>query len=830
MRRVPLVFAAVAVAAGIAAGARLGPSGSGPVAACAAVLLLLNLAGLRRDARWSTAALTAVFVLVGALLACVAAYPPPAHDLRTRIGDSPSFVRLRGHVAEEPRFWDERPDADDPAPFRFVLRVTSIHRGREPRRDADTVGYATWAPAVGSVLVDVRPRGGRPTLVPRLYAPVEVAGGIRQPEMGRLPGLRGPRTTLANRGIHYGMKCRGGNDLVALPAARRSALTVLQAARDNLLHRITRGIDGDAEVRGVLAAMLLGYREEIPDTVWDPFSTVGAMHIFAISGLHVGLLAVVLDFAFRLVRVPRVCRPVLVLPLLLVYILMTGARVSAVRAFIMTAAFMVGRSFACPVDLLNILGMAAVALLAWDPTQVFDIGFQLSFGVVASLILVVRPVQRFFVHALEPDPFLPRSLVSRRRRRVLRWAGGPAGVGAASVGAWLGAVPLSAGYFHLLAPVALVGNMIVVPLATVAVALGLMSILAGLVLPWIGVTLNLANGLVVRVMVESVRLLERVPGGHIYIRAFPLWLAFVWYGGLAACFGPAPWRRLARRWAPVPAVVAAAAGLVAYAADQRLEVTFLALDGGECVFVDAPRSDDLLVDTGPDWAADTAVIRYLRGRGVDRLQAGVPTHPDAMHAGGAARVVARVPSRRWFSPRAFQGEWERRGLAPPVRPVRDGQRVLRGNRVGASLAARPREGGRFDEGAGVVAVSAPGAGFLLTSDAPIETVRQALGRLGDRPLVLQLPDHGRWTPGIEDLLVSARPLLCVAVTGAFESESAPDARVLRCLEDLGVPWRATHRDGSIVVRLDGNRLETECWAPDRDDDPPRASRIDLPAP
>src|SRR5437763_1835275 len=113
----------------------------------------------------------------------------------------------------------------------------------------------------------------------------------------------------------------------------------------------------------------------------------GTMHIFAISGLHIALIAAILVGVLRLFMLPRSACALVVLPLIWAYTGITGWQASAIRSTIMTSVVVAGWLIHRPSNLLNSLAGAALIILIWDPQQLFRAGFQLSFLVALSLIV-----------------------------------------------------------------------------------------------------------------------------------------------------------------------------------------------------------------------------------------------------------------------------------------------------------------------------------------------------------------------------------------------------------------------------------------------------------
>src|SRR5262249_9984449 len=127
------------------------------------------------------------------------------------------------------------------------------------------------------------------------------------------------------------------------------------------------------------------------------------MHIFAISGLHIALIAGILVSLLRVLQVPRAWCGAAVIPLIWFYTAATGWQSSAIRSTVMMSIVIAGWSLERPSDLINSLAAAALVILVWDPQQLFQAGFQLSFFVVLSIALFVPPLEQFIQRWLQPD-------------------------------------------------------------------------------------------------------------------------------------------------------------------------------------------------------------------------------------------------------------------------------------------------------------------------------------------------------------------------------------------------------------------------------------------
>lgn len=263
----------------------------------------------------------------------------------------------------------------------------------------------------------------------------------------------------------------------------------------------------------VLKALVLGYRKEMPGEIMNVFRRTGTLHIFAISGLHVGIVGFLLVLVLKTLGVPRDKFGVLLIPLLAFYVISTGMKSSAIRALLMASVFMLAPLFRRKPDIPSSVSIAATLLLIFQPLEILSVGFIYSFTVVAFLVMVFSAVPKGWIRG----PWIkvyPVSLV------------------VTSIAAGLASVPLTALYFGMFSPVALIGNLIVVPLTFCIVLCGWLSIL----LPILSEIFNLAAAVFIDLLLGGVQWIDRIPGSSFTVEPPPLLAVLLWYANLIALF------------------------------------------------------------------------------------------------------------------------------------------------------------------------------------------------------------------------------------------------------------------------------------------------------
>jgi competence protein ComEC len=262
----------------------------------------------------------------------------------------------------------------------------------------------------------------------------------------------------------------------------------------------------------VLASMLLGNRSLLTDDRIELYRRTGTYHLFAVSGLHVGSVALCLVFICRLGRLRGGWQVIPVLAATWGYVWLTGSSPSAVRAGIMISCIALSRCLLRQPHIFPALVLSAWLVLLWQPTQLFHLGFQLSYGVVASIVLVGLPLARELRTRLNRRAvMLPGSL--QRQRVLLKSLLWCSDLACVSLSAGLASMPLIIQHFGLFTPAGVVLGILLNPLATACVMTGSITLMAA---PLIGTGLAgwlaMAAWPVIRLMELLLRVCLQVPG------------------------------------------------------------------------------------------------------------------------------------------------------------------------------------------------------------------------------------------------------------------------------------------------------------------------------
>ncbi len=723
-------------------------------------------------------------------------------DLRTLVGANPEFVTLRGTLCDTPsqRVYEHR----DKESWRTLARVQVTALQRD----------ACWHPAFGQVAV------ATPGVLPVHFfggQTIEVTGVLRLPKGPLAEGLFDYRTYLRRQGIYHQLVVENTNDWrTVVTAGRVPRLPLADRFRHWSQETLAAGLPNEDEPLRLLWAMALGWTTALTDEISEPFMRTGTMHIFAISGLHIALIAGILVSLLRVLQIPRGFCGWVVVPLIWFYTAATGWQASAIRSTIMMSVIIVGWAIKRPSDLLNSLAVAGFIILLWDPGQLFQASFQLSFFVVLSIALLLPPIERLRQRLLQPDPLLPPEL----RPRWRRWLDGPVRLVttsfATSLAAWLGSLPLVAFYFHLFTPVSLAANLVIVPLSSLALMSNLGSMLCGAWCPWLSELFNHSGWFWMAAMVRCSEGFAALPGAYFYVPPPTPAAAIVYYSLL---FGVVSGKLFAPRirFGSAAAICLLAILGVLHWFNHRNDtlITILPLSGGDSIFVDSPgRAHDLLLDCGNEAAAEFLVKPFLHGQGVNRLRRLLLTHGDVRHVGGA-NLMARefavsqflTSSVRFRSP-AYRQLSDRLD-SPPERL----RAINRGDQLGAWTVLHPEAHDRFpeaDDNAIVLRGQFVGGRVLFCSDLGRPGQRTLLDREPDlraSVVVAGIPAHSE--PLGDALLDAVQPRVMVISASDVPSQERATKELRARLERRGIPVFYTSDDGAVTITLRAKTWEVQ---------------------
>lgn len=587
---------------------------------------------------------------------------------------------------------------------------------------------------------------------------------------------------------------------------------------------------------GMLNAMLFGDRAGLNKTQRVGFERTGSFHLFVVSGMHVGLLAGIVFWLTRRLKLREWLATFVTIVLTFGYSLLTGFGAPVQRALFMTAIFLLARLLSRDRNVLNALGAAALGVLVWSPEALFEASFQMTFLAIVAIGGIAVPLgERSFLpyaRAAEHlwDKWVDIGLPPRlgQFRLMLRlWSETIADI----VGDWIREAPSMlvrwslwalelaligavaemvmvlpmAMYFHRATMFAVPTNMLSVPLVAVLAPIAVVTFCTSLLSPWAAVVPGATTALLLHGVTGIIGRVSAVRAADLRVPAPMLWIALLAVAAWAFCC----WAVCrSRGWAWVTVAMLPLVAMMvlwperAVTSPGMMEVTAIDVGQGDSILVVAPDGATMLVDAGGPVGGLTeaaevtsrfdvgeeVVSSYLWSRRFRHLDVLVLSHAHSDHMGGMPAVMRNFrPRELWVSidpnSEAYRALLaEARDLGVTVRHFYAGDQLSWGGTQVTVLApetgyGNPREPVNNDSL--VMRMQYDKSSVLLEGDAeaPSERMMLAHGRVAGVTL-LKVGHHGSLTSTTQEFLDAAAPRDAVVSVGLGNTFGHPGYEVI----------------------------------------------------
>lgn len=258
------------------------------------------------------------------------------------------------------------------------------------------------------------------------------------------------------------------------------SLTFFQQLNVQLQNILSLGAPHNSTIPNIYLAMLLGEKQQLLYEQKRRFMETGTMHLFAVSGLHIGIITLFIAQLFGCLRIPRNWVAILTLPLIFIFIQTIGCPPSALRAFIMITVYWLSLLIKRQPNAFSALTLSALIILCIDPWQIHSLGFQLSYSVVTSILLFGIPLNQWVQLHFKPFPYLPKENWSFTHKISAELSSILSMLFAISLSAWLGSLPICLQAFGYVSTSGIIANIVLIQIASLVILTGICSLILGL--------------------------------------------------------------------------------------------------------------------------------------------------------------------------------------------------------------------------------------------------------------------------------------------------------------------------------------------------------------
>jgi competence protein ComEC len=602
--------------------------------------------------------------------------------------------------------------------------------------------------------------------------------------------------------------------------------------------------------QGILLAMSIGAKKEIPDDVREDFSKTGTSHILAISGLHVGLIGATafLFFLFLLKTSEHVMLRFNILKVaatgaflvIVLYAFVAGMGVTVMRATLMAFVFLLAVLFGKHKDLYNVLAIAGLMILAFTPEAIWDVSFQLSF---VSVLAIIYLAPRFGEHFPTQLESLPAWIKSSLRFIYLSTL--------VSAAATLGTLPLILYYFHRISFISVLANLILVPLlGTLTLSVLLVFIVCALFWPTLAGFILMPASFLTSIGLQIIKRMASWDWSSAHFSQPSVWEILLFYLCLVLSIRYFEAKRKNQeeifqfgfykfpiQYVWIVSLVLLAADVIYFTVRDRfssdLKLTIMDVGQGSAILARLPRGYNILIDGGGIAhstldVGKTVVAPFLYRERIGRIDAVVLTHPHPDHFLGLIYIMNHFhPRQVWKSALPVNPaecpRWDEaiasHKIAVSVLSDQFPETIINGVKFkifwpphAIGISSEDLSEDEINDTSVVLKITFGQVRFLITGDISAAVEKKLVRKHADLGSdVLVVPHHGSAYSSSIDFIQAVGCRYAVVSAGKFNVFKHPAPSVIQRYKNQGVRVFRTDQNGAVTFTTDGKTLKVETF-------------------
>ncbi len=593
--------------------------------------------------------------------------------IRNFVTDKTRLATIRGTIISQPSVTDNsqwafgRFKPGDPTSS-FYLKLTEAESTDD------------WAKVTGTVRVQV----SEPVLDLRVGDLVQAYCWLDRFKPATNPGQFDVAGYLARKNVFVAasVKSRDGIELLHRPAP--DLFTRIRiAVRQGAAHALTGDLTDNQPGKGLLQALLLGYRGDIDNVTYQAFRKTGLLHFISLSGMHMGILIGFVWWISKAVGLLRRGRAVVCIIAIGVFLLIVPPRAPTLRAAIIGWVFCLSILFRRRSNPINTLSLAAIVLLLIRPTHLFEAGWQLSFATVLGILLLTERIQFLAREAIARRPWHKNATEKNSMLRTVSMAGFyAANLLSVGLAAWLGGAGILLYHFHTITPLACLWTVLVFPLVAAILTIGFAKMLLYYALPTLSTVLGYIVSALCTTMIWAVKKLAFIDIVQVLIGHVPMIVVVLYYCLILSLFFWHIRRPIVKQttFAIGFLLLACLLGTIKWHRTHHNELILTCLDvgHGQAILAQLPHGGNVLFDAGSLHTGNVGgriVTPFLDHEGIGRIDAIIISHNDIDHLNGIPEIVQACSIGKVYAGNSFLQETDNWGTAKQLKESLDNNRI-----------------------------------------------------------------------------------------------------------------------------------------------------------
>tara|TARA_B100000315_G_scaffold158829_1_gene147408 strand:- start:12872 stop:14557 length:1686 start_codon:yes stop_codon:yes gene_type:complete len=552
----------------------------------------------------------------------------------------------------------------------------------------------------------------------------------------------------------------------------------------------------------------------------------------AVSGLHIGFIAFVSYSIIRKITALFMVRFFIekalsgwMIPIsailgifpVLFYMVLVGWKASSMRAGIMIIVYLVAVSLAKQKEIYRSIFIAAFIILFWKPLSYQDIGFQLSFVAVLTIIFCYQELIRKKI-AMNDISVEENKIIQTLRGNI-----------AINLFALFGTAPLILYYFNRVTPYAFFANIIAIPLAALIIPGAIISMVVFPIFKWAGILGLKLISFLTSVLMFLINFISDLPAASLRF-ATPSVLAVLSFYILAILLIKLREKKQ-RKWIVFSAVgvflIYLSVNYLPNSRDNNIKVTFLDVGQGDATLIQLPNGKNILIDGGGLFGdfdiGESVVAPYLWDHGIEKVDFIIPTHSDNDHIEGLFYVLKEMKTGVLWTNSLIPFKTNLRKLENVANknkvPIKDQSILLDGLNIKIEKIHPTKTfvSNYFDKNENnfstVLKLSYGAISFLFASDIEKEAEEYLVRQYGNklRSTILKVPHHGSKTSSTTRFINAVKPKVAIISAGFLNSFQHPAKKVIERYEKYSTKIYRTDRDGAITITTDGVKYKIKTY-------------------